>query len=70
MFPTKENPEGVNNMQYTATKYEKKKILSDYKYNGTVFSYKLLKEDVMNAAFNGGTKLHGIGKGEFWCFRS
>eukprot|EP00957_Ditylum_brightwellii_P146403 11147323-Ditylum_brightwellii.AAC.1 len=57
-------------MQYTDTKYEKKKIFLEDKYNDTEYSYKLLKEDVMSTAFNSGTKLHVRGKGEFRCFRS
>jgi len=57
-------------MQYTDTKYEKKKIFLEDKYNGTECSYKSLKEDVMNAAFNSGTKLHVRGEKKFWCFRS
>eukprot|EP00957_Ditylum_brightwellii_P107726 8219030-Ditylum_brightwellii.AAC.1 len=70
MFPTEENPEGVDIMQYKDTKYEKKKLILEDKYNGTECSYKSLKEDVMNAAFNSGIKLHVRGKGEFQCFRS
>jgi hypothetical protein len=69
MFPTEENPEGVGIMQYTDTKYEKKKIFLEDKYNGTECSYKLLKEDVMSAAFTSGTKLHMRGRGKLWCFR-
>ena len=70
IFPTEENPEGVDIMQYTDKKYERKKIFLADKYNGTECSYKSLKEDVINAAFNSGTKLHVRGKGEFRCFRS
>eukprot|EP00957_Ditylum_brightwellii_P204867 15341131-Ditylum_brightwellii.AAC.1 len=70
MFPTKENPEGVDIIQCTDVKYEKKQIFLDENYNRSTFSYKLLKEDIMNAALNSGTKIHVRGKGEFLCFTS
>eukprot|EP00957_Ditylum_brightwellii_P180742 13769603-Ditylum_brightwellii.AAC.1 len=65
MFLTEENTEGVGIMEYTDTKYEKKKMFLEDRYNGTECSYNPLKEDVMSTAFNSGTKLHVGGKGEF-----